>query len=453
MGQALLISNNEVVNSLYEVNLRAYVAVSVTVKETVKSATLLLDQNLTVDAIIAVSENQSDLDFLLAYIKEKKLTVPLIVLGNTSVKSNNTECINNKYDIRGLLRTMAKILEVTAAEMASRAVAKYFPIPIGLLSTMEKSHCDIYNRIRKVGDLEYDYFKILDKDSPVDEIVQKYSNEGASSLFIDASERLRFINRASGLVIEELQKGNLSTEDRVTVTAQAIGLIAENLFENPQISQEVANISQACINSIGTVVQNTSKANDLLKMLVTHKDNFIYMHSVLATYIASGILKNIPWGSIEQIEKVSFALFFHDIFLVPISLKYPNLTDEEELLYNDEIEEKDKEVIIEHAKLAAQLVQTFPDAPMGVDTIIKQHHGMSNGQGFAVTFKDDISPLAKVMIIAEDVATDILTKVKQQDEVIQDFFNKKQIMERLYETYDKQTYKKIIEAFEHVKLQ
>jgi hypothetical protein len=113
---------------------------------------------------------------------------------------------------------------------------------------------------------------------------------------------------------------------------------------------------------------------------------------------------------------------------------------------------KDKEVVIDHAKLAGQLVKSFPRCPMGADMIITQHHGMTSGQGFAVNFKDDISPLSKIIIIAEDVATGMIHQLKDEKQDKKNIVNKEQICQRLYERYKNHTYKKIIDAFTQVTL-
>ena len=187
---------------------------------------------------------------------------------------------------------------------------------------------------------------------------------------------------------------------------------------------------------------------NLLAMLVENKSDYVYKHSVLTTYFASEIIKNISWGSNEQRDKIAFALFFHDIFLVPIYRKYPGAVSEEDLLFRDDVSQEDKKVVLEHAKLAGQMVKTFPRCPMGADVIINQHHGMTSGQGFAVNFKDDISPLSKIIIIAEDVATNILIKLEEGDK--KNAIKKTIIMKRLYERYRNHTYRKIIDALDEV---
>ena len=52
MSQAILISDNEIINSLYELNLRAYVATNVTIKDSFESVLRLLEESPNIDVII-----------------------------------------------------------------------------------------------------------------------------------------------------------------------------------------------------------------------------------------------------------------------------------------------------------------------------------------------------------------------------------------------------------------
>ena len=124
--------------------------------------------------------------------------------------------------------------------------------------------------------------------------------------------------------------------------------------------------------------------------------------------------------------------------------------NEEDFLFRSDVTEQEKTIVLEHAMLSGRLVKTFPRCPMGADMIITQHHGMTNGQGFAVNYKDDISPLSKIIIISEDIATDVLSRVKSGD--TKNISDNKSYLERLRERYKNHTYKKIIEAFEGVTL-
>lgn len=75
---------------------------------------------------------------------------------------------------------------------------------------------------------------------------------------------------------------------------------------------------------------------------------------------------------------------------------------------------------------------------------------MTSGKGFAVNYKDDISPLSKIMIISEHVASHMLTKLENGDKT--NFNNKDEIMHQLNNRYKSHTYKKIIAAFSEVDL-
>lgn len=451
MSQAILISKNEVINSLYEVNLRAYVATNVTIKKNLESAKDLIEHSPNIDAIICFAENnkkQKALEEFQQFLSEKNLNIPILILGDSAVNITNSIHIKNRYDIKSILQAMAKILEVGAKEMASMQVPKFFPIPLKLFSQIHSSHCDIFFRSAK-DDFEYDYFQIVEKDIPIGDSLQKYINEGVEHLYIDADERLRFINKTSKAVVGELERSDLSNEERIEITQQGMGIVAEDVFENNQISQEVAEVSKACIASINKVCEEIPSIKNLLDMLLENPSDYCYKHSVLTTYIANKIIGKISWGSTEQQNKVAFSLFFHDIYLVPIYRKYPDAISEEDLLFLDEVTDEDKQVVLDHAKMAGDLVKTFPRCPMGADMIISQHHGMTSGQGFAVNFKDDISPLSKIMIIAEDIGTGLLVNENENGKVT---INKKTITKRLTEKYRNHTYRKVIDAFNETKL-
>lgn len=452
MSHAVLISNNEVICNLYEINMRAYVATNVTIKEDYDSAMGLFEHAPDLNAIICINSNQDETQKILNlenFLKEKNLQIPLIVVSGDKTEFSTKLIIKNKYDIRGILQTMAKILEVTAKDMAQRPVPKFFPIPIRLIKTMVTTDCDIYYRSQN-EDLETEYFKIIEEDDSIGEKLGKYLEEGVKELFVDSQFRLKFINKATEALLSELNSDDVSIEDKVEITSQAHGLVAEEIFESEEISDEVAKISETCINAIKDTVRDVPKMKNLLAMLMANKSDYIYKHSVLATYVANGIIENISWGSKEQQEKVVFALFFHDIFLVPIFRKHPKCTNEEELLFEDNVSDEDKEIVLDHAKMAGQMVKTFPKCPMGADMIITQHHGMTSGQGFAVNYKDDISPLSKIMIISEYVSSHILTRLEQGDKA--NYNNKDEIMAQLMDRYKSHTYKKIIQAFAEVKI-
>ena len=446
MSQALLISNNEVVNSMYEVNLRAYVAMNITVKTFVDDAVELLELNPSYDVIIIFSELLIEGDCLEkfeSFLTQKNLDIPVIILGDLSAPFPNAIVVKNKYNIKMLLQSIAKILEVTAQEMASLKVGKFFSIPLHLFSQLEEASCDIYNREKK-SNLEYQYDLVLPAGTPVVGFYNEQLENGTTHFYIDSNERLRFINLASRLVVNELDRKDLSNSERMEISKQGMNIVADEVFASDEISAEVAEISKKCIESISTIIKKVPGIKNLLKMLLEGQNDYCYRHSVLNSFFASKIIDNMSWGTPEQKDKVNFALFFHDIYLVPLYRKYQDISSEEDLLFMEGVTEEDKQRVLDHAKLAGQMIKTFPKCPMGADQILIQHHGMTSGQGFAINFKDDISPLAKIMIISEEISVRIISSINKGDALEID---KDKIAEKLLEKYRNHTYRKIIEAF------
>ena len=452
MSQAFLISDSEIINHLYELNLRAYVAVNVTLKKDLDSTIKLLEQSPNVDVIVIFKNLSNEVEMVAEfknYLIENELNVPVILMGDQPLEFSDSLVIKNKYDIKNLLMGVAKILELTPEQMVTREVPRFFPVPIKLLKNMRHSHCDLYSRVQK-EDFDFDYSLIIEKKEPLKDVVSTYMDRGDTYLYIESSERLKFINKTSGFIINELKLPDLLPEERMEISDQGLKMVAEEIFEDQRVSEVVAEVSNACVDAINTIIKDVSKLRNLLGMLLERKSGYVYKHGIIATFIAQDIISNISWGSREQMEKVAFSVFFHDIFLVPVFERYPDALNEEDLLFRDDVSLEDKKTVLNHARLAAEMIRSFPRAPMGSDMIITQHHGMVSGRGFAVNYKDDISPLSKIIIIAEDIASGIIQDIEAGNK--KDAIDIDRITKRLYERYSYQSYKKIIDTFQKIVL-
>lgn len=443
MAQALLISNNEVLNDLYALNLEVYVGTNVTVKSSLDEALKLLELNPNFNIIITlalIDGRDAGLE-LFKFCQKSGNEAPLVVIGGQSeVAKAEVSVLPASFNVRALVRTVAKVLGITAKDMMESSVPDYYPVPTKLFYSMHRLPCQVYYRVRK-NKTESDYILIGRKDESLESGVRKYIDEGVTSLYVDKMFRLEFINAASIMIINRLETENLDLEEKIEVTEQGIEIVADSLFTDKKVSAEVINISKACIQSISEVIAANHRLKNLLSSLVANKTRYAYTHSILATYVSNHIIGNISWGGESHAEKISFVLFFHDIFLIPLYNKYPELKYEEDLLFNDKLSDKEKEIVLSHAKLAGQVVQDFPRCPMGADVLITQHHGMTSGEGFAVKYKDDISPLAKVIIVAEGFVEEMMKQVDEKNS-----YNIDEIMATLKKRFNRHTYIKIIET-------
>ena len=88
-------------------------------------------------------------------------------------------------------------------------------------------------------------------------------------------------------------------------------------------------------------------------------------------------------------------------------------------------------------------------SPIGIDQLIRQHHGVGTGIGFTEEYKDDVSPLAKVVIISESFVEYYLSR---RGENIQAPFDVLGAVEYLNEKFKLGSYKKIIETLVTLKI-
>jgi hypothetical protein len=449
MSQALVVSNDLILNDIYAVNLNAYVATNITIKENADEAIKLLELNPNFDVVICFFHiNGEDTALkVIQYCQSKKYEVPIIVVGSGQGLPANIPQIPAKYNIQNLLKVVAKILEISAKDMAELQVPDFFPIPLNLFAHIKICESDIFIRNKEFENVNY--VKIGEKAKPFAFNMNEYQKKGIKCLYVPSIDRLRFINQASGHIVNQLLDPKISKEKRVDLIIEGMEFVAFQISENEQVPEEIMNTSKACLVAMNEVARQFPDVRGLLELLLKNKSKYIFLHGIIASYIAKEIIENISWGGEGQADKIAFCLFFHDLFLVPLYDKYPEFTQEEEILYSDRLNETEKDLVLNHAKMAGELIQTFKHSPIGANTLVTQHHGDTKGVGFASSFKDNISPLAKVMIIAEDFTSELL---KLEPSLWKTNFNKKEVITSLREKFTRPSYQKIVDCLEQVRI-
>lgn len=448
MAHGLLISDHQLLNDLYHLNLKSYVDLGLTNKSSLDDALKIIELGAHGEIIITLSQigGRDAAQEVVELLESKKMDIPVVVIGERSQVSNtaSVHTLPANLNIQVLVKKCAEILGVTAKDMAKKSVAEFYPVPISLLEAFEASPCSIFVRTSR-SPSSNEFVQILEKEASLKEKIEQYKEKGAINLYIPSSMRLSVTNEVSKVVVKMLDDPNLAMEDRVKVTKQGYDLVGVLLGESEEVTPEVVEISKKCMESVSKVIKEVPKAKSLLLQMLENKTAYLYLHSVMGTYVAHHIVKEISWGTDEHADKLSFVFFFHDMFLAPIFARHPELQFEEDLVFQDHLSEKEKEVVINHARLSSEMVKTFPRCPMGADAIILQHHGTTNGMGFTLDFKDDISPLSKVMIISEAFVEELIrckNEAKDPDLEV--------IKTTLYNRFTKHTYKKLIQCLDNI---
>jgi hypothetical protein len=452
MEKVLLISNHKVLNDIYTVNFQSYLDCKIDCY--VKLDDALMDSDIVMKdykLIISLSYiDQVDVALLLGEELDihKSKEQDLIILGNKSdiVPGPNITILDANFNIASILSICAKKLGVTAKDMANKEILEYIPFSLKTLQSIKKSPVDFYVQSKKASNDEI-YTKCILKGESIQAKAQIYLELELTYLYINASMRLELTNFITASLTKTLDDEELDFLNKIEVLESGFNLVANGLDENSSISKDLAELSQKCIETLQSGLDGDESLTSLLDKLLNNNAGYVFTHSVLSSYVSNHIIDQINWGIDEHKDKINFVLFFHDLFLTPIFDKYPDFSCEEDVIFSNKVSNEEKEMVLGHAAKIAEVIKSFPRCPMGSDVILLQHHGTSNGLGFTIDYKDDISPLAKVIIIAEAfVETFLEYKDREKDE--RDLL----IQSKLSSKFKRHTYKKLISTLDTIKL-
>jgi HD-GYP domain-containing protein (c-di-GMP phosphodiesterase class II) len=190
-------------------------------------------------------------------------------------------------------------------------------------------------------------------------------------------------------------------------------------------------------------ITKNDKLGQLLRKLLDDQLSYAYRRSFMICLFSYTLFPKMEWGSQEQqtilLEKITMVSFFHDIYLEEERLL--KIMDNE-AMKKANLTPLEKDLVINHANKAALLIQSYPKLPQGVDLIIKQHHGVSNGVGFPEFLTAGISPMAIFFVVIEDFVTQLLEQ--------KDTASIPNIMINLKAKYQLPTYRKVVTEIEAV---
>ena len=450
MRNILIVCNNEFLNLLYVMNLEVYLGASTTLVLGVAGAIESLSSKKKFDLILTVSMANKDntAKEIEAYLKSYGKKIPMIIVGHTKDEVINEYiiAINAKFQIQIILRHCAKLLAITAKQMAELDVGSYYPISLSTLLGFTKAPCQLFSKVGEV------YQSLAKEGDLIENLLIELNNKVVRKLHVKSSDRLIIVNIISLTIVEKIKKSledleGSSVEKKINVLSSGFEFASANIFSSDEIKKEMQEIASSASLVMVAVAKENASLKSLMAILMENKDGYIFTHSMIASYVAYHMIKNVAWGGETQAEKINFVLFFHDIFLAPIYLKHPELRGESTLLNNIKLDEKENDIVLNHARLAAELVVTYKRCPIGADVLIKQHHGMKKGKGFVRAYVEDLSPISKVILVAEMYVEEFLKANEEKKE-----FNPKTLIPKLVTLFKSPSYTKLVQSLIHVPL-
>ena len=426
MSQTLLIHDNSPLIDILKLNLLVYVGTDVIIKKNFKESRILMEHHPGIDLIICADsvEGESTAELAFEFYQKLKRPIPFIVTG-TKAKLPLSEKVVflDDTDLQQLLQMAAKFLKITPREMVEKIVPDFFPINTTYGLNLLRAPCPIF--IETNGRYIQKY--ITDQQILSDEII-KLLEDGHTSLFVEASDRLKIVNEVTASLTSVLTDQTTDPRMKISATEKSLQILESEALKDEYIEMSVKVLAISAIKTCMEIAKHSPRVATLLKDLLSNRASYRFKHIQLNIYICNHIVSRIDWGSSEVKEKLAFVCFFHDICLTDDKLA--RITGETFKKARETLTKEEIELVEKHAQQAAEIVQKLPIAPMGSDAIILQHHGMLRGIGFSDNYAGDLSPLAMIFIVAEELGHMIIDNADvdnmnlKKDDMIADLYRK-----------------------------
>ena len=314
---------------------------------------------------------------------------------------------------------------------------QYLSLPLILLLHFKNLGGNIFIRL-----VSGRYLKMFRKEDTItEEDIHKLAKRQVSFLYIEKSNAhdiIKIILKNEEAVTKALsnrQVLNFVTPDQMKKKMERIDKIMP--LNNDEVKAMELNIQEAL-----KTIEQIPKFSKFIKFfkIDPKESEYFSSHIQLTCRLACGLAKQMGMGNLQTIKKFVFAAYLHDISLVK-SPKLAEVNTQSKLnKMKSSLKKEEIDLILNHHQDSADISVKFQGVPLEVDTIIKQHHEISDGICASKPVAE-VSLFSAIFIICHDLADYIFFNNKW---TVNDFILEKKgdytkgSLLRVYEEMDKQ---------------
>lgn len=431
--QLLLIEPESSLSKVTKLNLMKAYDLNVIERETAQEAVDLLE--LLPDISLVILNDSSQAHLLFEFILKANPELPVLLKGEAPSTVSKLTRIAKDESWPSIVEWTGKILSMKPMQSYEQSRSEYVGVPISYFLNINETSmgCDVYIKVKK-GD-EFQYLKRLNSTDFFERAdIEKYITAGLQEFHIKKEHFESFVNFVTDQLILQMSDKTVSSKERVRLGSEVYEITADRIY-SLGIDERTIEIVSESINAMQTSLGKGNALSDFLNLMMQNKLSYGYAHSYLNCLLLNKIVKNFDWNSHLIRDKIAFMSYFHDISLkISESEKFHNL---------DGLSKEDSALFQDHARRSAEIVEKFPQVPMGIGPLIREHHGMKSGVGFSDNLNNTISPISMAFIVVEDFAGEFM-KIEGAPTLAQ----LEKILARLSDFYNKGAYAQTVQALQ-----
>lgn len=279
----------------------------------------------------------------------------------------------------------------------------WIPIRIDIIKKFDFLYNDVYVQLS-----EDKFVKLIHKDVKVNEIdFDKYTVKGIQNLYIKKEDVDDFIQCFSKNVLSQRIEEFVSIEKSFDLLKSSFGII-KSISDSMGWGENIKKLANESIELILNDLSKQSLGNpdfkNVLDKILSPESTDFADHSASLVYLTTGLAQQAGWPSKITTYKLTMAAFLHDMTLSDMQIL-------NELDYSLALAQGSSAGVMEdliqfqeHPIAGSEVARHWPLAHPDVDLIISEHHERPDGSGFPFAkAANDISPLASLFIVAEDL--------------------------------------------------
>jgi len=431
--QLLLIESDSSLSKLIRLNVMKSFDLNVIEKDSVEEAIDLLE--ILPDIELVILRESEKHNTLFDYIQKNNPELPVLLNGKTVHSHKKITQLSSENSWSAIVEWTGKILGLQPLASFSQSNSEFVPVPISYFLNIHETSmgCDVYIRVKK-GD-DYQYIKRLNSTDFFERVdIEKYASAGLQEFYIKKDHFDSFVNFVTDKLILQLGDKTSTVKDKIQLGSEVYDVIADRI-QVLGIDERTVEIVTESVNAMQSTLGQGNALADFLKLMMQNKLGHGYAHSFLNCLLLNTILKSFDWNSHLTKEKITFLSYFHDI-----SLKL----DESEKFHNRaDLSKEENHTLQHHALKSAEIVEKFPQSPIGIGPLIREHHGSKTGVGLNEGLSIAISPISMAFIVVEDFAGEFM-----QINGVPTLSQVDKIFERILKVYTKGTYLQAAQALQ-----